>query len=62
MGLPDTSPVPKKDAMGMDYMPVYEGGEAPAKPGTVVLSPEKVQKLGVRTARVQRQGLSPSIR
>ncbi len=23
MGLPDTSPVPKKDAMGMDYVPVY---------------------------------------
>ena len=29
MGLPDTSPVPKKDAMGMDYVPVYEGGEEP---------------------------------
>ena len=25
MGLPDTSPVPKKDPMGMDYIPVYEG-------------------------------------
>src|SRR3546814_3275335 len=25
MGLPDTSPVPKKDLMGMDYIPVYEG-------------------------------------
>ncbi len=24
MGLPDTSPTPKKDAMGMDYIPVYE--------------------------------------
>lgn len=24
MGLPDTSPVPKKDEMGMDYIPVYE--------------------------------------
>src|SRR5437763_4953970 len=23
MGLPDTSPVPKKDSMGMDYIPVY---------------------------------------
>ncbi len=29
MGLPDTSPVPKKDSMGMDYVPVYEGGEGP---------------------------------
>ena len=28
MGLPDTSPVPKKDEMGMDYIPVYED-EAP---------------------------------
>ena len=62
MGLPDTSPVPKKDSMGMDYIPVYEGGEAPAKPGTVVMSPEKVQKLGVRTEPVRLQGLSPSIR
>ena len=25
MGLPDTSPVPKKDPMGMDYIAVYEG-------------------------------------
>lgn len=30
MGLDDTSPVPKKDSMGMDYIPVYaeEGGGA----------------------------------
>ena len=27
MGLADTSPVPKKDAMGMDYVPVYAGEE-----------------------------------
>ena len=27
MGLPDTSPVPKKDWMGMDYIPVYEGDD-----------------------------------
>ena len=27
MGLPDTSPAPKKDSMGMDYIPVYEGEE-----------------------------------
>jgi len=29
MGLPDTSPEPKKDSMGMDYIPVY-ADEAPA--------------------------------
>jgi Cu(I)/Ag(I) efflux system membrane fusion protein len=48
MGLPDTSPVPKKDPMGMDYIAVYEG-EAPPKAGTVKISLDKVQLLGVRT-------------
>jgi Cu(I)/Ag(I) efflux system membrane fusion protein len=49
MGLPDTSPVPKKDAMGMDYTPVFEG-EEPASDGSAVkISVEKIQKLGVRT-------------
>ncbi len=28
MGLPDTSPVPKKDSMGMDYLPVYADEQA----------------------------------
>lgn len=31
MGGTDTSPVPKKDSMGMDYIPVYEG-DATTKP------------------------------
>ncbi len=49
MGLPDISPVPKKDSMGMDYTPVYEG-EEPASDGSAVkISVEKVQRLGVRT-------------
>ena len=51
MGLPDTSPVPKKDPMGMDYVPVYEGEEPePDMPaGTVKISLDKVQLLGVRS-------------
>lgn len=60
MGLPDTSPVPKKDSMGMDYVPVY-ADSAPTTPGTVVLPPEKVQKLGVRTARVTRAAVSAEV-
>jgi Cu(I)/Ag(I) efflux system membrane fusion protein len=49
MGLPDISPVPKKDHMGMDYIPVYEGEEPEyAGPG-VKISLDKVQKLGVKT-------------
>jgi Cu(I)/Ag(I) efflux system membrane fusion protein len=51
MGLPDTSPVPKKDAMGMNYIPVYEGEDA--DDGTTVkLSLDKVQRSGVRTEPV----------
>ncbi|PWB48239.1 MAG: efflux RND transporter periplasmic adaptor subunit [Nitrosomonadales bacterium] len=51
MGQPDTSPVPKKDEMGMDYIPVYEDEENsnPDAARQVVISPEKIQKLGVRT-------------
>lgn len=51
MGLPDTSPTPKKDPMGMDYIPVYEGEEPESTGGVaqIRISPEKVQKMGVRT-------------
>ncbi|MBF0213840.1 MAG: efflux RND transporter periplasmic adaptor subunit [Magnetococcales bacterium] len=61
MGLPDTSPTPKKDGMGMDYIPVYED-EAPKKDGAVRISLDKVQKLGVRTEPVTARNLSRSIR
>lgn len=49
MGLPDTSPVPKKDWMGMDYIPVYEGEEQDDGK-TVKVSLDKIQRSGVRTA------------
>ena len=49
MGLPDTSPVPKKDRMGMDYIPVYEGETQPSDHPAIKISTEKIQKLGVRT-------------
>jgi Cu(I)/Ag(I) efflux system membrane fusion protein len=61
MGLPDVSPVPKKDSMGMDYIPVYEdetGGPA----GSVRISPEKVQRAGVRTQKVERRSISRTVR
>jgi len=62
MGLPDTSPVPKKDPMGMDYTPVYEG-EEPASDGSAVkISVEKVQKLGVRTEVVAPRELTRTVR
>ncbi len=51
MGLPDTSPVPKKDSMGMDYIPLYENEATDA--GVVSVSPGRLQMLGVRTAPVE---------
>ena len=62
MGLPDTSPVPKKDGMGMDYIPVYEDEVAGVPPGTVRISSDKVQKLGVRTDVVSMRHLARTVR
>ncbi|MGE5161926.1 MAG: efflux RND transporter periplasmic adaptor subunit [Betaproteobacteria bacterium] len=61
MGLPDTSPVPKKDPMGMDYIPVYEGEDEGAA-GTVKVSPDRIQTLGVRTEPVARKSLARTVR
>lgn len=61
MGLPDTSPVPKKDSMGMDYLPVYEG-ETQDDSGSVKVSLAKVQRLGVRTELVKLRELTRTIR
>jgi Cu(I)/Ag(I) efflux system membrane fusion protein len=60
MGAADTSLVPKKDEMGMDYLPVYEGEQA--APGQIQISPDKIQKLGVKTAIVIKRALIRSIR
>jgi Cu(I)/Ag(I) efflux system membrane fusion protein len=60
MGLPDTSPTPKKDSMGMDYIPVYEG-EDEAGSG-VVVSLDRVQRSGVRTEEAHKRTLVRPIR
>lgn len=60
MGLADTSPVPKKDSMGMDYIPVYEGDE-PQGP-ELKIGLDKVQKLGVRTEAAARRDLARTVR
>ena len=61
MGLPDTSPVPKKDSMGMDYIPVYENEEG-NDGKTIKISLARVQKLGVESAPVERRSLGRTIR
>jgi len=58
-----TSPVPAKDEMGMDYIPVYaDGGGAEAPAGTVSIDPTIVQNIGVRTAPVESRTLGRTIR
>ena len=54
-----TSPVPMKDSMGMDYVPVYEqgsGGES-----GIYISPERQQFIGVKKETVQKRRLTREI-
>ena len=60
MGHPDTSPVPKKDSMGMDYIPVY--ADEVDDPDTVKVSLDKIQRTGVRTEKVGTQAIARSVR
>jgi RND family efflux transporter MFP subunit len=59
MGLPDPSPVPKKDPMGMDYIAVYEGED---QGGAVKVSADRIQALGVRTETVATRPLVREVR
>ncbi|MBX9944825.1 MAG: efflux RND transporter periplasmic adaptor subunit [Reyranella sp.] len=62
MGAPDTSPVPKKDSMQMDYIPVCEDEGAPEDGNVVKVSLDKVQRLGVRSEAVEERALSRTVR
>jgi multidrug efflux pump subunit AcrA (membrane-fusion protein) len=63
-----TSPVPRKDEMGMDYVPAYsderqsETGQSDV-PGLapVQITPERIQLIGVRTAVVTRERLGAEL-
>ncbi len=61
MGLADTSPVPKKDWMGMDYIAVYEGEEVDDGK-TVKVSLDRVQRAGVRSAAAAMRRLVRPVR
>jgi Cu(I)/Ag(I) efflux system membrane fusion protein len=60
MGLPDTSKVPKKDSMGMDYIAVY--ADEASNDGTVKVSLDKLQRSGVRTEKVGEKAISRTVR
>jgi Cu(I)/Ag(I) efflux system membrane fusion protein len=60
MGLRDMSPRPKKDSMGMDYIPVYEDEDS--DDGSVKLSPGKIQRTGVKSEPAARRVIRTIIR
>jgi Cu(I)/Ag(I) efflux system membrane fusion protein len=61
-----TSPTPRKDEMGMDYLPVYEdegrGGQAIEGLATITIDPARQQLIGLRTAPVIEGAFSGSWR
>jgi nitrite reductase/ring-hydroxylating ferredoxin subunit len=59
-----TSPVPMKDSMGMDYVPVYKEEALAAIYGgpTVTISPERQQMIGVKTGLVEIMDLTKVVR
>ncbi|MCL5966835.1 MAG: efflux RND transporter periplasmic adaptor subunit [Deltaproteobacteria bacterium] len=62
-----TSPVPAKDEMGMDYVPVYEdevgsGGGAVDGYATIKVGAESLRLAGVQTAPAVREKISRSVR
>ena len=59
-----TAPVPRKDDMGMDYVPVYaDEADSVAAQGTVVTIDAAVQQnMNVVTRRVERRDISHEIR
>jgi len=53
---------PGKDSMGMDLVPVYENEAPKGPPGTVAISPETIQQIGVKTTVVKRETLRRDLR
>jgi len=62
MGAPDTSPVPKKDSMQMDYIPVCEEEGSSEDSNVVKVSLDRVQRLGVRSEVVEERTLARTVR
>ena len=62
MGLADISPVPKKDAMGMDYIPVYSDEAGAGGANVISIDADKVQKLGVKSEPATLRELHKNLR
>lgn len=60
MGLPDISPSPKKDSMGMDYIPVYQGEDEDGS--SIRISPGKLQRIGVKSEAAEKRIIAEPVR
>jgi multidrug efflux pump subunit AcrA (membrane-fusion protein)/rubrerythrin len=58
----ETSPVPAKDSMGMDMVPVYESEGGPAESNLITVDPTTMQDMNIQTATVTRGPLRRVIR
>lgn len=56
-----TSQEPRKDEMGMDYVPVYETASTRSGPGPIQLSSAMVNNLGVRTTEARTGEVDSSV-
>jgi Cu(I)/Ag(I) efflux system membrane fusion protein len=56
-----TSPVPVKDSMGMDYVPVYEEEKTPLVAGGVQINSQKQQLIGVKTQKIENRRLAGQV-
>ncbi|HET6375763.1 MAG TPA: efflux RND transporter periplasmic adaptor subunit [Methylocella sp.] len=60
MGLPETSPVPKKDPMGMDFIPVFANEEDDG--AAVRVSPGKIQRTGIKSETAAKHAIARPLR
>ncbi len=56
-----TSPVPMKDQMGMDYVPVYEEEKTSQAASGVHIATEKQQLIGVKKQKIEKRKLTGQI-
>ncbi|MHB2026089.1 MAG: efflux RND transporter periplasmic adaptor subunit [Elusimicrobiota bacterium] len=57
-----TSPVPAKDSMGMDFVPVYSTDKSAPEPGAFHVSDYRRQEIGVKLGKAQVRTLVKNIR
>ncbi|MFA6186446.1 MAG: efflux RND transporter periplasmic adaptor subunit [Phycisphaerae bacterium] len=56
-----TSPVPMKDRMGMDYVPVYEEEKTAQAAAGVYISSQRQQLIGVKKEKIEKRRLAGQI-